>query len=166
MQHSSKSAVIGALPLGAKIDKDLSVDDLFTVVQKHKVYSAARYHPAVWAAFRRPLADDKMRYISKDGIVRFVDSTMELASEEFTNVDRQLIDAGSCDPKLAENMILQWIDENELDVLRFQLPKSTANPKFPANDLLGELLASLELDELRRISMPLDVIQKLRNKKR
>ena len=34
--------------------------------------------------------------------------------------------------------------------------------RLPSNDLLGRLLLSLEPDELRRISMPLDVVSKLR----
>ena len=166
VQHSSKLAVIGALPAGAEIDEDLSIDDLFFVSQKQTVQSVARYHPAVWAAFRKPLANDKLRYVSRDGVLHFVDVTTESAPEGFVKLDGELIDAGDGDPRLIESRILQWIDQNGLDVTRFLLKRTASGSKFPSNDLLSEVLTSLEVEDLRRISMPLDIVQKLRSKQR
>ena len=166
VQHSSKFAVIGALPAGEKIDEDMSIDELFSVALKEKVHSVAHYHRAVWAAFRKPLVNGKLRYVSKEGVLHFVDVTPESVPEGFVKVDGELIDAGNGDPRLIEGRILQWIDENDLDVSRFQVKRSVSDPKFPSNDLLSEVLASLELEDLRRISMPLDIVQKLRSKQR
>ena len=166
VQHSSKFAVIGALPAGAEIDDDLSIDDLFTVAQKQESSLGCPLSSGRMGRVQKLLPNGKLRYVSKDGVIHFVDVTTESVPEGFFKVDGELIDAGDGDPRLIESSILQWIDENGLDISRFQLKRAASDPKFPSNDLLSEVLASLELEDLRRISMPLDIVQKLRSKQR
>ena len=166
IQHSSRFAVIGALPAGAELDDNVNVDDLFPVADAQDLHSPARYHRALWAAFRLPLSNDKGRYVSADGPVRFVDVAAGSAPEGFVQVDGELVDPADGDPRSIEGRILKWVADNDLDVSRFQARTQGPDPGSPSDDLLGQVLDALGPEELRRLSMPLDIVQKLRGRRR
>ena len=166
VQHSSRFAVIGALPAGTELDDDVNVDDLFPAANAQDRHSPARYHRAIWTAFGLPLTKDKGRYVSADGPVRFVDVTAGSAPEGFVQVDGELIDSADGDPKSIEGRILEWVADNDLDISRFQIKTQGRDPRIPSSDLLSQVLDALELEDLQRISMPLDIVQRLRSGRR
>ncbi|MCY3873611.1 MAG: hypothetical protein OXF88_04885 [Rhodobacteraceae bacterium] len=163
VQHSSKPQVIGALPAQNSIDDGISIDELFSEASGPKAVAVARYHPAVWAAFRKPLDNGNVRYLSVEGLIRFVDVTSAMNRAGYVKVDREFIGSMDNDPKVIETNILRWTDTNGLDAFRFRSRKPSVR-QFPSNDLLSAFLASLGEEDLRRISIPLDIVHKLRSK--
>ncbi len=55
-----------------------------------------------------------------------------------------------------------WLSDNQMEQWRFLWKAKTETTHLPPNDLLGRLLLALEPDDLRRLSMPLDIVSKLR----
>ena len=163
VQHSSKPQVIGALPERIANSDGNSIDELFSVPCGRKAVAVARYHPAVWAAFRKPLDSGNERYLCVEGLIRFEDVTSELNRAGFVKVDREFIGSMDSDPKAIETNILHWTDKNDLDASRLQFRKPSER-QFPSNDLLSAILASLGAEDLRRISIPMDIVHKLRSK--
>ena len=166
IQHSSKIAVVGAIPAHTKIAEDVSIDELFNKTLGQPTKHVVHYHPAVWAAFRKPIEDPKRRYLSVRAPIRFVDGTEEDKAEGFVEIDRESIAETNADPIEVEREILNWVEGNKLDISLFQSKGKLSGRKFPDNDVLSTLLVSLGEEDLRRISMPLDIVHKLRREQR
>lgn len=165
IQHTSKPQVIGAVPATVKIDDYSSVDELLPTVVNEKTDAVIRYHPALWAAFIKPLDDSKTRYITVTDVIRFVDVPPEEKPEGHIEVDKKLVLHHIEKPtaKKVEKNILSWIEDNGLEASSFWSKKPSAQFQFPSNDLLAKLLESLGTEDLRRISMPLDIVRTLRS---
>lgn len=156
IRHSAKSSVVAAVPAGAAggLDFDSLLDK---PVGRSPDTSQLRFVSALWAAFRRPLNAGEERYVSVQRPIRFVDVA---AGEQPANriaIPRECISGA---PGAIER-INKWIDENKLDRTPF-LFEERACERLPSNDVLGRFLLALDPRDLARISIPLDVVDKLR----
>ena len=88
---------------------------------------------------------------------------MEEAPPELIEVERQCVAAADSESEAVHQGIREWLEihGDELNEEPFQTTNKT-KAELPSNDLLGKLLSILGPDDLRRTSMPLDVIAKLR----
>ena len=157
---STVPPIFAALP--ANIGQEVDVDDL--LAEKRRERSSVRvrrFLPAFWAAFRVPLDESKRRFVSTRAPVRFQDESDEVGRSGFVEVQRQHITTGDADDAVVQQQISEWLQRNELNDEAF-LVASRSGTDLPHDDLLGRLLVSLEPDDLKRMSIPLDVVLKLR----
>ncbi len=154
---STHPPVMLAMP--ANIENDVDVDALLARKREHSIARGPRFHPAFWAAFRVPLDEKNRRFVSTHAPPRFEDTPLvEYKRAGFIEVERQYIGSDDGD---VQQQISDWLDTNGLD-REMYLAVPRASSDLPPNDLLGRLLVSLEPDELKRMSIPLDVVSKLR----
>lgn len=156
IRHSIKSSIVAAVPAGAADGRDF--DSLLEKPVGHPPDTRQpRFVPALWAAFRRPLEAGKERYVSVKRPIRFVDVVAGEHPENRIAIRRECI---SDAPGVIER-INQWIEENELDRAPF-LFEERAGERLPSNDVLGRFLLALDSGDMERISIPLDIVNKLR----
>ena len=90
-----------------------------------------------------------------------MDLTERDTTRTFWEIDRKYIagtDANSSD--VLQN-IEAWLDDHQLDPGPF-LQRDDMESSRSSGDLLGRLLEALDTEELRRLSIPLDIARKLR----
>ena len=80
----------------------------------------------------------------------------------FFEIEREYIADPDDDTATVEQKINTWLRENHLDANVFGRDRMT--DRLPTDDLLGRLLLALEPDELKRMSIPLDIVRKLRSR--
>lgn len=164
IHHSAMPTVAGAIPADVAAGANGDLDRLLERAREHGQSSGTgpRFQPAFWAAFRVPLGEFKKRYMSIQAPLRFVDVSSEEPPDGFLEVAREYIVGPDVEAKEVQQRAQDWLAANGLDQEPF-LSKSKADvARLPSDDLLGRLLLALEPDELKRISMPLDVVRKLR----
>ena len=166
VQHSSNPVVVGAVPTDVDEDSITDFDALLSRTQAGSSKATPRFHPAFWAAFRKHLEEDKRRYIGIRAPLRFVDATPDERPEDVVEVPRERIvgpDATIADVVQQANA---WLTENESAVERalYLSEERSGIGRLPADDLLGRLLLALDAEDLKRISLPLDIVSKLRRK--
>ena len=156
IQHSTKSSIVAAVPADAAGDRDF--DSLLEKpVGRPTDTSQPRFVPALWAAFQRPLDEGNERYVSVKRPIRFVDVADGEQPENRVAIPRKYI---SDAPGVVER-ITQWMEENKLERAPF-LFEERAGERLPSNDVLGRFLLALDPGDLARISLPLDIVNKLR----
>lgn len=162
VQHSAKPSVMAAIPIDARIDSD-GVDALLDTTYSRTTDTGRRFvHPALWAAFRAPLDETNERYVKLDAPIRFTDVAPENRPDDRVEIDREYIGGPDATPsRIYENMV-QWAERYGLDLADYPSEKLIDTKKLPANDLLGRLLLALDPHELKQISMPLEIVKKLR----
>lgn len=125
-----------------------------------------RYLPKFWAAFAIPLADAQERHIDLETLRFGPDATeLKTAASDVRRIDAKYIaprDAsGSASGTAAR--IAAWLDEQHLKNDRFldarKRPRETET-------LLDALLSALDGDELKRVSLPLDIVKALAERRR
>ena len=162
IHHSAKPTVVGAIPADAEIPENADFDMLLDQTQGRAVEAAPRYHPALWSAFRKPLDESSRRYMSVQPPPRFQDALPEDRPDGFVEITREYIVGLDVEERKVHQRIQDWLAANGLDPESFSLKNKATVSRLPSDDLLGRLLLALEPDELKRISMPLDVVLKLR----
>lgn len=161
IQHSTKPVVVGAIPVDVESQPG-DFDQWLERTHGQTVGPPPRFHPAFWAAFRVPLDEEKRRYMATRPPLRFVDAYPEDRPEgdSHLEIEWQYIDS-HVEPSEVQQNVEEWLEANGLEAEPFL--STRPNPRSgPSDDLLGRLIGSLEPDDLRRVSMPLDVIAKLR----
>ena len=58
--------------------------------------------------------------------------------------------------------IKRWLIANSLDESLFLADGESRHKQLPSDDLLGRLIVALTPEELKRMSIPLDIVSKLR----
>ncbi len=161
IQHDAMPELVGAIPAETEI-KEHGGPNALLERTRSEPGGTARFHRALWAAFRRPLDKSKRRYMSHREPIHFEDVPLgEQRVGDFTEVDSSyIVETG--DAAQVQEKIEDWLAANSLDLTTFQVAKRRESSSLPANDLLGRLLVALDRDQLSRISMPLDVVDKLR----
>ena len=162
IHHSANPTVAGAIPADAEIPENADFDMLLDQTRGRAVEATPRYHPAFWAAFRKPLDETSRRYMSVQPPPRFQDASPEDRPDGFVEITREYIVGLDVEEKEVHQKVQDWLAANEFDSESFLLKSKTTATHLPSDDLLGRLLLALEPDELKRISMPLDVVFKLR----
>ena len=162
IQHSTKPVVVGALP--ADVDgESTDFDALLERTHGQTLGMPPRFHPAFWAAFRVPLDEDKRRYMSLVPPLRFTDAYPEDRpdGDNHAEVGWEYVNSDA-EPSAVQRNVDEWLEENGLDAAPFLAASKPSNPRSSPEDLLGRLLAALPVEDQRRISLPLDIVAKLR----
>lgn len=164
IQHSERPVLIGVLPMAAEVDGD--VDGWLESAQGKSAGGAPRYHPAFWAAFRKPLDEMKNRYISTTPPIRFQDTYPEDRPEGFVEIAPEYIAGAEMDAAAVLANAQDWLEDNALQNTSFLAPSPSSAPSHPhhhqGGDLLERLVRALDANELKRVSLPLDIVMKLR----
>lgn len=158
---SAHPLVLAAVP--ANVDQKVEVDDLLARARERAATSGPRYHQAFWAAFRVPLEEGQRRFLSTRMPFQFEDTPAAKESHPvgYVEVERQYVADAECDAQGVQRLIACWLDANELDEGAF-LASNSAVSELPKHDLLGRLLIALDAEDLKRMTIPLDIIKKLR----
>ena len=160
IRHEEKPQLVGAIPVGVDV-AELGGANALLEETGRRPSGSVRYDRAFWAAFRKPLDDSKSRYMSLNTPVHFQDVPLgESRPEGFTEVDRSYV-VDTEDAVQVQEKIDEWLAANSLDSTAFEVSKRQESKPLPAN-LLGRLLDALDSDQLARINMPLDVVDRLR----
>ncbi|MFK3797130.1 hypothetical protein [Pseudomonas sp. NPDC088444] len=123
---------------------------------------------ALVAAFSHSIRDDFERYMRVDPPLRFLDlPRTEVRPEGFVHIERvHLITSESPQGAYAEAsihaQIVEWLEKNGLDIQRF-MHKTPAQVRGEKS-VLTLLMESLTESELKRVSLPLDIVGKLMGK--
>lgn len=121
--------------------------------------SYVRYHFAVWKAFTSPVPDGLKRILKPKNAPRFQDiGNSETFTSDFIEIDRSFICAEAAPSFVSvDQKIREWARKNNVphDILLY-IEDSGATD----GNLLGRL-SKLNVDDLRRISIPLDIVAKL-----
>ena len=78
----------------------------------------------------------------------------EVASEYIVGDDN--------DVAAVHSSIKRWLIANSLDESLFLTDRESRRKQLPPDDLLGRLIVALTPEELKRMSIPLDIVSKLR----
>ena len=162
IQHSTKSPLIGALPADVDISVTGDVDVLLDQTRSQTPQTNQRFHPAFWAAFRKPLIEPKRRYMSVHTPLQFQDVLPDNRPDGFVEVDRKYVVGTEAEVTEVQQTIQRWLADNGFESTEFLTTRPAAIAQLPSDDLLGRLLLALESDDLKRFSMPLDIVDKLR----
>jgi len=170
VRYSLSAQKIGLIPKSKyELGKD---DDYFKKQDKPLVRLKKPPHipNVIWLAFSRPLAEGFARYISKEPKLSYRDIKVGAASkiaEIKINKDLLVIDADSDKVKhdeLVKN-VDQWILENlsevRKDVSAERVIPTLASLPVGKDSVLHRMLASLTTEDLARISLPMDIVEKL-----
>ena len=160
VQHRTRPTIVGAVPQAvykAHDEWDASLDKV-----TNSAASPHRYHPAFWAAFRKPIAESDTRYITVSGPVHFTDLRHGPPPDDMVEVRRELIADSEATDTDVHASIGVWLTESGVAVDRYRDVKATS--ALPANDVLGKLVQALDADELSQVSIPMPIIAKLRRR--
>ena len=166
VQHSSSPVIVGAVPTDVDEDSITGFDALLSRAQTGPSKPIPRFHPVFWAAFRKHLEEGKRRYLRIRAPLRFVDAAPEERPEDVVEVQREHIVGPEATIVDVVQQIQIWLTANEKDVepALYRSEERSGTARLPADDLLGRLLLALDPEDLKRISLPLDVVSKLRRK--
>ncbi len=162
IQHSTKPVVVGAIP--AEVEGQPGEFDLWLErTHGQSVGLPPRFHPAFWAAFRVPLDEEKRRYMSIQPPLRFTDAYPEDRpdGDHHLEIEWEYINSDT-EPSEVQQNVEDWLEANGLEAAPFLAANKPSPRGGPSDDLLGRLISTLDQEDLRRISMPLDIIAKLR----
>lgn len=162
IQHSTKQAVVGAIPAGVDTGAQGGCDELLDRTRDQVVRATPRFHPAFWAAFRIPLEKSKRRHVSVQAPIRFQDVASEDRPDGFMEIERKYIAGPDAEAVEVHKKAQAWLSDNHMESSKFSWKVKAEATHLPHDDLLGRLLLALEPDDLRQISMPLDIVSKLR----
>ena len=93
----------------------------------------------------------------------FRDESPEVHPTGFVEIERDYIADSDADDATVQQKINDWLAEKEIDPSIFGRDTNKKSACLPADDLLGRLLFALEPEELKRMSIPLDIVKKLRS---
>ena len=160
IQHSKRAPVLGVVPRNEDTKR---IQDWDSLLETTSTNQPLRLHPALWAAFRKPVAGNMNRYILAGDSVRFVDVELGEDVPDGVPVDRALVSDPDEPPKAVYEKATAWLRDNHLDVSDFRAQAgSSASAKLPSNDLLGRLILALNSSDLQKLSIPMEIVAKLR----
>ena len=123
-----------------------------------------RYSPRFWAAFAVPLAENEQRYVNLESLVFGPDAATLGAPDYVFPIPTEYIAPRNASGSAADTAarIERWLETHRLEAERF-----LAKRKHPQEyrSLLDALLHALDGDELKRVSLPLDIVKTLSERK-
>jgi len=129
--------------------------------------AAPRYNPRFWAAFKVPLHEGERRFIDIETFEFGLDATQFAAQDaEVREIDPGFLPKGDEVPTPDEILerIAVWLDTQQLHQAQFLLQRR--KQKSEDGSLLTALIRALDKDQLKRVSLPLDVIRTLDSHRR
>ena len=159
--HSSKKILIGVFPkkIGSINQAEL---DLLLEGNSSKTSGIPRFHKTYWAAFKADLKTSQRRFVFISDEPSFLDvDSANPAPAEGIEVERSsLVSSNSSSDEDVYKQMMAWSKSNEIDLDRLKLGfYSKENSK--GGSLMESVLGALDSSDLQRISIPLDIVQKL-----
>ena len=167
IRHSTRKQLIGAIPKGVQIEDE---DGLLERVSAHvaKLPRKPRYIPEFWYAFQNPIAEHCRRIVVGGAAPRVQDISqdaelpvdgLEISAEYVVGPEKRM------DRDQIYAAINRWLKDfavRETDFIA-TTRKPTEREQFSRKPetILSALFDSLSDDQLRRISMPLDIVARL-----
>lgn len=162
IQSSQNAAVIAAVPADVMEDSNIDVDAILSGTLRRS--EIPRFHPAFWAAFVKEPTLNARRYVSAGPPPRFQefsDGTTP-SDPDAIKIDSEYIVGTHDDVAKVHSSIRRWLIANSLDESLFLSDEESRHRQLPSDDLFGRLIMSLTPEELKRMSIPLDIASKLR----
>lgn len=135
------------------------------VSPKKTVRSIPRYAPRFWAAFRVPLVVEGTRRFINLGSMVFAAEQKEVSNGEgeVREIDPRFIvqDDGPVEPSVIADNIERWLEEQGIDPAPFLIQKKDAHRE--ERSLLDEVIMALSGEQLKRVTLPLDVVKALKD---
>ncbi|PCG13289.1 hypothetical protein COA07_15115 [Sphingomonas adhaesiva] len=128
---------------------------------------APRYNGRFWAAFKIPLDAGEQRFINLETFEFGPDATAIAAQDaQVREISPDFLPRGGEVPTSEEILkrIAGWLEAQKLDQAAFLIQRRKRHRG--QDDLLSALINALDKDQLKRVSLPLDVIQTLGTTKR
>ncbi len=137
---------------------------------------APRFASSMWRAFTISVAPGKRRWVFDEPSIHFLDlDAEEPQPDSGIEVERRFIveatEGGEVETATIIQSIAKWGIENSIDTTRFAIGRKklpSAKPaasNFQTQNALDQLIAILLPAELSRISLPLDVVARLKSTK-
>ena len=164
LQSKENPTIIGAIPANAVDDESLHADILLSRSVRRPGTAFPRFHPAFWAAFIKDLEPEAHRYVFIGPPPRFRDLGSDEEPEDTIEIARDYIVGTDDDVAAVHESINKWIRANQLNEEAFLAESTSIAEDLPSDDLLGRLVGSLTQEELKRMSIPLDIVSKLRRR--
>lgn len=162
IQSGQTPAIIAAIPANVGKDSNIDVDTMLLGTSRRLVFP--RFHPAFWAAFVKEPAPRTRRYVSVGPPPRFQELSDDTtpSDTDATEVASEYIVGDGDDVAAVHSSIKRWLIANSLDESLFLADRESRRKQLPSDDLLGRLIVALTPEELKRMSIPLDIVSKLR----
>ena len=93
---------------------------------------------------------------------RFRDLDQEATPENSIEIPREYITGTDENAGRVHESISNWLQKQRLEEVQFLTGLDATHAHLPSDDLLGRLVVALSPDELRRLSIPMDIVRKLR----
>jgi hypothetical protein len=127
-------------------------------------HSVPRYAPRFWAAFAVPLAQGEHRFINLSTLAFGPVGPSAGSNADIREIEPQFIAPMDASGSASDTTvrIAEWLDQQKLEPERF-----IAKPRHTGRDggtALEFLLNTLDGDQLRRVSLPLDIVKTLHSK--
>ena len=161
VQHSTRPELVGVLPLHAETGTNDDVDSVLEKTLKESVVTGPRFHPAFWAAFRKPLDGSNNRYMSTGTPIRFQDSPPADRPNDYVQITPEYVVGPDAEYAEVQQKAQKWLADNMLHPTPYLSTGRSAISEQPS-DLLDRLLHALDPSDLERITIPLDIVLKLR----
>jgi hypothetical protein len=169
MPSSSDPLVYVVLPRGA-VEKYESLSSKNAVMGDTKVerQPVASYSRALWAAFSRSLADDRVRRVYLTPTIHYRDfMSDDQPSDEGIEVDRvSIVDdnepsQGARRVKISEN-IESWLEKNQICAEQISAKRHTHTKAVASkHSLLDAIINSIPPTDRKRVALPLDIVAML-----
>ena len=173
IKHSKSPVVVGVVPRNAETEKITDFDPVLEQRFSHPGETNIKFGKGFWAAFRKKLEPEKRRYIEIEGYNKFQNLHSEADPPEgLIEIPREYIAAEDevSDADVYRN-IEKWAQANHFSLETFSLRELMSVRRVKFSQLpkgattLDRLLGALDTSDLKRIEMPLDIIQKLSQSK-
>ena len=174
LRSDDQKIVWGLLPATAQISEPYT-----RYFPKSSSDRPIRFAPSAWKAFTLAIPEGQRRWLFDQPSIRFEDFASDEAAVDGHEVERRFVTVSerSEDDEVHRATVLSsiaaWAAEKSIDPSRFALgrkraPVSKAAQPSPAPGSTGataldQLLSLLQPGELTRISLPLDVVARLRS---
>lgn len=166
MPHSPLARIL--LPISQETTKQLSNINNSTSSKK------VRYDKIVWLAFTQPLVDDKRRYLHLSSPQYFVDKSAPVGDiTQWREIPKASITTKTSDIENNDfylnvhQKIQQWLDHEKIDpaaVIFNATRKTNKQSLYSAPSPLELIFSKLSEEDLKRITIPLDIVAKLMGK--
>lgn len=157
------SPKIGIMPIDVKPPDD--IDEIF---QPSKPSISSRpflsFQSDIWHAFISSIPEGQKRWLILDDPIKFIDQLEPPSSEHAVHeIDKTDLNQTEPPGKEFALSIKKWAEDKNIPLDRMTRERYLAKSNYSIHglNLLDELFKKLNSNELSRISMPLDIVEKL-----
>ena len=174
VRHSTNPVVVGIVPQNPETKSISEFDSILEIClsPQDQQNRFVRFHPIFWQAFRRPLLVGHKRYLTSGDKLKVEDiPEAEPQPEGAVEIEKEFLadsEGETSNEDIYKNIEL-WADKHALQSAQFSFGAVARRFRdhriLDSGSLLVRILESLDKDDLRRMNMPMDIIQKLASTK-